>query len=228
MTDSLAKWRKQNRPTDIDILEREAERQWSWILSRFQISEVLNNPDGVRSIASHWGKFSLELDPNTFLLKDLGDLSQEFVSYLREKGKPFDLGDICSFMAWKFWEAKVGCQRVFCPEMQARIIAWSGTKTFVTQMYEAANRARKTRRRDIAECIAEKLYSAFEAKDKEDRKQIVSAIESEIREMLEYDDREIFDAVRDCVTLAINSVVSGTVDSRLLLLSGQNQEDEVA
>lgn len=226
MTDSLAKWR--NRRYDTDILEREAERQWSWVLSRFKIGELLKDPKEVQSIASHWSKFVLELDEGTFLLKDLAELSEEFSSYLAQKGKFFELDDIRSFAAWKFWEAKVTSHRVFCPEMQARIIAWSGAKTYIKAVFESMSRARKIRRKDIAEQVAEKIYPNFQAKDEEERQRIIAGFESEIKELLEYDDREIFDAARDCVALAINSVVSGTVDSRLLLLSSQAQEDEVA
>lgn len=224
MTDILARW--QSKEKSDDVIEREAERQWSWILSRFQISEALTEPSNVRSLAGQWSHFSKSLFPGSFLLKDLEDLVFHFSDYLMEKKKDFPKKDIASFVAWKFWEAKILHRRVFSPEIHPCTVAWAGARRIVTEVFESANRTRKTRRKAIAESIAQKLYPAFDGAKKEDKKQILADIDGELKEILAYDDKDLFDAVQDCVTRTIHEVIRGTVDPAYLPLFFASSEDD--
>lgn len=135
------------------FLEREAERRYRDILEKFKIGHVMQNPDNVRSLASHWGNWRIHCDEKTFLLYRLPEMDAAFGSYLDDKGKPFSVSDREPFIAWKFWEAKIRHQNIYCPEMYTQAFIWTVKKENVIDIYEAFGRTCKQRDKLIDDLI---------------------------------------------------------------------------
>lgn len=173
--------------------EREKEREWAWIFTRFSISDVLEDPGNVRSMASHWGRATQTIDPATFLLRGLPEMAELFLEYLEAKSKTFPRSDIACFIAWKFWEAKIYSDNIFAPEINTMAVAWQKGKVEYAGVFEALNHCIKQRRDDVAKLIANHLYSAFDEKDPEEKQRILAEIKKEIAPVLKTDNSQLLE-----------------------------------
>lgn len=192
MTDILARWKGQG--SDDNQKEREAERRWAWILNHFRIKDALDDPDSSRSLGSHWGRFAQELNPETFLLKDLLDISSVFSDYLDNKGKVFIQDDIDAFVAWKFWEGKIQSRNIFAAEINACTIAWQKGKVKYAGIFEAFHHALKCIRADLVLMLFEKIYPHYSLKS-EEGKSLINQLKKDCQEILRLKSQEIFDEV---------------------------------
>lgn len=229
MTNMIAIWT--GRVDDIDVREREAERQWSWILDRWQIGDCLETPSNCRSIASHWKRFldsrPTPYNPHTFLLKDLAALVAEFDEYLDSKHKSFPELDVYPFVAWKIWVEKINAARIFSPEIHPLVNKWSVTMTQIEAMYQSVSRARKLRRKDIAEQIALRFEPAFETQDEDTKQAVIAKYADEIKALIEIDDKEILDAVRSIAIETFGKPDALLAGSRVVPMFAQTEDGDV-
>lgn len=192
MTDILARWKGEG--LDYNRKEREAERCWVWVLNQIRISDVLAESDCVRSLASHWGRFSCELNPHTFLLKDIEEFAAAFEQYLAEKKKSFLKDDILAFVAWKVWEAKIQCRNVFAPEMNGVTVEWQQGRVRYAGLFEAFHHALKGVRKELVDSLCEKLHPQYSV-ESEKGKLLREKLKKDCQELLQVESQEIFDAV---------------------------------
>lgn len=176
MSNKLNRWK--DGSIDFNRKEREAEREWVWILLELQISGVLEDSGGVRSLASHWGRFSRDFAIQTFLLKDLIELVSDFKDHLAAKKKAFPDDDVYPFVAWKCWEAKIQCRNIVSPEIYPITVQWQSGKVQYAGLFEAVNRAFKLIKNGFVERFyLDKISPVYPPKTDEQKKAFQKAKE---------------------------------------------------
>lgn len=197
MTDILA--RLKNPANDELAKEREAERNWKWILFKFKPSLLLTDESLVRSLASNWSHFNKTegFHASAFRLQDLPGIVDLFSDYLTKKKKAFLQGDIEAFVAWKIWEAKTGPGVIVSGELFTPALKWVATMTCETEVYKALSRIERRRDDKVIEAIA-KLLGVPEISL--EQKKRLKAILSEDRE-------PFFDAVRNTIRESIDGIL---------------------
>lgn len=191
--------RLQNPATDDLVKEREAERQWKWILLKFKPSEILSDETLIRSLGSNWGHFnkSKAIHPSGYRLQDLTEIVDVFSEYLEKKKKAFIQDDIRCFVAWKIWEAKASCGLVVSGELFTPVLKWSALMTYEAEAYKALSRIERRRDDKVIQAIAD-LLGVSEINPEQQKR---------LKVILSEDRRPFFDAIRNTVKESINGVL---------------------